>query len=489
MPRKRRSPPVTIGHTIELITHPDTGKYPHPDAFRHELIRALEYACQMWGADRPWTAIKESDWTSLFRKRIDELVAKNRKATRAAQITVGRLITTVRWLREQKLIGPTDAQWPVDWKIRLLRYWEGVTNTVHDPELTRPRHTVEETIRILAALTFDPRLELLVWLSLGQNSGPVSRAKRGDLLLTAFDGTTPNQSTFGYGTLTLHVGKSRKVRKVVDLTEDQRSVLDRALGEGGYLHDQEQRYSEGAVRNFVLFPSGYVVGRVGLLRGKDVPPIRLGEVDWSRSVTTSWLRKNFRTAEDRAGVQHIAGRGTFRLPMVPSSRGKDAEAKRGFGDDLPPVEPADQRIIEHLRTRLPSAALSYQQAVHDLRAPKRHSWRGPATDLREALRETLDHLAPDTEVTAQEGFRLEEGAKGPTMRQKVRFVLRQRGVSKTAMQTPESAVDAVELTVGSFVRSVYTRSSISAHTPTDRMEVIRVRDWVRAALRELLNID
>jgi hypothetical protein len=62
-------------------------------------------------------------------------------------------------------------------------------------------------------------------------------------------------------------------------------------------------------------------------------------------------------------------------------------------------------------------------------------------------------------------------------------------VSRTAMQTPEAAVEAVEEAVGSFVRSVYTRSSVSTHTPTDRTEVSRVRDWVRAALRELLNIE
>ena len=151
-------------------------------------------------------------------------------------------------------------------------------------------------------------------------------------------------------------------------------------------------------------------------------------------------------------------------------------------------DPTDIRIVETLKGFLPSAALSYEQAVLDLNQNTRLSWRGPATDLREALRETLDHLAPDKDVIAQPGFKLENGTSGPTMKQKVRFILRNRGVSRGSMDTPEAAVAAVDEAVGTFVRSVYTRSSVSTHTPTNRTEVLRIRDWVRVALCELLAI-
>ncbi|MDP2862635.1 MAG: hypothetical protein Q8N95_07575, partial [Desulfobacterales bacterium] len=53
----------------------------------------------------------------------------------------------------------------------------------------------------------------------------------------------------------------------------------------------------------------------------------------------------------------------------------------------------DTMIIQTLSQIVPSAAFSYQQALQDLYAEQRLSWRGPATDLREALRETLDYLA------------------------------------------------------------------------------------------------
>lgn len=148
----------------------------------------------------------------------------------------------------------------------------------------------------------------------------------------------------------------------------------------------------------------------------------------------------------------------------------------------------DRRIIETLQRLVPSAALSYDQALIDLDGPDRKSWRGPALDLREALRETLDHLAPDKDVTSQAGFKLEPDAKGPTQKQKTRFILLKRGLSRTLSETPEKAVDSIETAIGSFVRSVYRRSSVSTHTPTARDEVMRVRDWVRIVLCELLEI-
>lgn len=152
------------------------------------------------------------------------------------------------------------------------------------------------------------------------------------------------------------------------------------------------------------------------------------------------------------------------------------------------LEPVDRLIIDTLSSFLPSAARSYEQAIRDLYSTDRLSWRGPATDFRESLRETLDHLAPDADVTAEPGFKLENDASAPTMKQKVRFILRKRGVARTAMQSPEAATQAVDEIVGTFVRTVYSRSSVSTHTPTDRNEILRIRDWVRVAFCELLEV-
>jgi hypothetical protein len=153
-----------------------------------------------------------------------------------------------------------------------------------------------------------------------------------------------------------------------------------------------------------------------------------------------------------------------------------------------PLNSVDQMISETLEKILPSAALSYKQALVDLGSTSRLSWRGPAVDLREALRETLDYLAPDKQVMAQSGFKFEKDCNSPTMKQKVRYILSNRGQSKSTMETSEQAATAIEEAVGSFVRSVYSRSSVSTHTPTDKDEVLRVRDLVRVAFCELLEV-
>jgi Predicted pPIWI-associating nuclease len=149
---------------------------------------------------------------------------------------------------------------------------------------------------------------------------------------------------------------------------------------------------------------------------------------------------------------------------------------------------ADNLIIDSLNDICPSAALAYDQALRDLELQERLSYRGPATDLREALRETLDTLAPDTDVEAAPGFKLEVDAKRPTMKQKVRYILRNRGVGAGQLAAPESAVEGIEGIIGALVRSVYTRSSVSTHVATQRPEVLRIHAWVRLVLCELLEI-
>jgi len=154
----------------------------------------------------------------------------------------------------------------------------------------------------------------------------------------------------------------------------------------------------------------------------------------------------------------------------------------------PNVNQIDTQIIDTLQRIIPSAALSYKQAIEDLSSISRYSWRGPATDLRESLRETLDHLAPDQDVRSMTGYVQNKDTNGPTMKQKVRFILTKRGISKTQSEPAENASDTVESIVGTFVRSVYSRSNVSTHTPTDKTEVIRIRDFVRVVFCELLEI-
>jgi hypothetical protein len=173
----------------------------------------------------------------------------------------------------------------------------------------------------------------------------------------------------------------------------------------------------------------------------------------------------------------------------------EGERELRLGEQLshPPAsdrtsEGAAGQIISTLEGLVPSAALSYEQAMLDLAEGSRVSYRGTANELREALRETLDYLAPDDQVMQADGFQLEQGRARPTQRQKVRYILRSRGRPARETKSPEDAASLVEGLTASLARSVYERSSVSAHVGTTRQEVEQVRMYVETVLADLLEI-
>jgi len=143
-------------------------------------------------------------------------------------------------------------------------------------------------------------------------------------------------------------------------------------------------------------------------------------------------------------------------------------------------------IIFTLDQILPSSALSYKQVLQDLADKQRLSYRGTAAELREVLRELLDHLAPDDEVLKT--TKLEKDQRRPTMKQKAVFILRARGVGETARKPAEDAVAAVEDSVGSLARSVYNRGSLSTHIATTRREVLTFKGYADAVLADLMQV-
>ncbi len=155
---------------------------------------------------------------------------------------------------------------------------------------------------------------------------------------------------------------------------------------------------------------------------------------------------------------------------------------------LPPVPAHHQRILESLRKISGPAASSFEQGLLDLQLGDRKSWRGTTVEFREALRETLDTLAPDNAVTGQPGFKLEPDAKGPTMKQKAVFILRSRRLKDPQIKSFSDAINVVEELIGKFVRSVYTRSSVAVHVADSKDEAGKVRDYVALVLGELLEV-
>jgi hypothetical protein len=145
-------------------------------------------------------------------------------------------------------------------------------------------------------------------------------------------------------------------------------------------------------------------------------------------------------------------------------------------------------ILKTLESLVPSAAASYRQGLSDLIGLERFSYRGTAAEFRESLRETLDQLAPDADVEAQEWYKPEEGQTKPTMKQKARYVLTSRERNKTQRDSAEKMLTLIEELSGEVMRAVYNRASLATHIHQSKREVQQIKRYVDTVLFDLLEI-
>lgn len=152
------------------------------------------------------------------------------------------------------------------------------------------------------------------------------------------------------------------------------------------------------------------------------------------------------------------------------------------------ISHVETAILQTLETLLPLTALSYRQAIQDLADQKRSSYRGVAAELREVLREVLDHLAPDADVMKAPGFKLEKDQAKPTMKQKTIHILKARGLNDTQRKPPTDAIAIVESSVGSLARAAYSAGSLATHVSAERAEVLEFKGYSDAVVAQLLEI-
>jgi predicted pPIWI-associating nuclease len=145
-------------------------------------------------------------------------------------------------------------------------------------------------------------------------------------------------------------------------------------------------------------------------------------------------------------------------------------------------------ILKTLQSLVPSAAASYRQGLSDLIGPERLSYRGTAAEFRESLRETLDQLAPDMDVQGQGWYKVEEGQKKPTMKQKVRYILTSRERNKAQRDSAEKILALIEELSAEVMRAVYNRASLATHIHQSKSEVQKIKRYVDTVLIDLLEI-
>jgi hypothetical protein len=200
-----------------------------------------------------------------------------------------------------------------------------------------------------------------------------------------------------------------------------------------------------------------------------------------QALEQDWVAGDFSTWIERGSIQLKA----FGVTFARADIQKLLPPPNSVTTQTVALTEEDEQIISRLDALVPSAALSYKQAIFDLKNDSRVSFRGPALELREALREILDHLAPDSEVTAVQGYVQEKDRTGPTMKQKVRFIMKKKE-KRSSSDVPEQTVTAFEEAIAALTRAVYERSSKATHVASERQTVVQLRRYVVAILHEII---
>ncbi len=295
---------LTIGGAWALISDPKTGLYPVLTPHAKEVATMLGVAAEIWGGNTPWNVIDRSRIRMLGRTRVDQLRAREKIGLHGAEVLVRRVLTVAAWLRDEGKIAPSACVASRRWKAELREYWTQVAKQPI-PEPTRPRYTLEEMRKILAAAPLvDPRFALLVALGAELRLGQVRRARRSDI--------DTEQRTFTAR------GAGKKKGTIVELTRGQWAAWEAAVGPGGYLEELERQLPD-----YYLFPQGKLPGRK---KGHPLAdPARHGRGSYieARTVGIWW-----EDAELKAKVSHVRGRLAYGVRRV----AVDAVAELGISD-------------------------------------------------------------------------------------------------------------------------------------------------------------
>lgn len=136
----------------------------------------------------------------------------------------------------------------------------------------------------------------------------------------------------------------------------------------------------------------------------------------------------------------------------------------------------------------PALGRSYSQVNSDLLDKNRKSWAGTAHEIREVLTTLLRTLAPEDDVIKQSWYKQEKDSSGPTQKQRVRFILLQRGAGSKKIEAVAEVSDLDDL-IANIVRATYSRASDAAHGLKERQEVIRIVDYFDVFALDLLDLD
>jgi hypothetical protein len=150
-----------------------------------------------------------------------------------------------------------------------------------------------------------------------------------------------------------------------------------------------------------------------------------------------------------------------------------------------PLSARESGILGRLRKQSQPLADSMEQALRDMNDPSRLSFVGPAGEVREVMRATIQLMAPEDEVRKQPWFvGIRQGNKmNPSQAERTRYAIQQRRGSREQIEGVETLIDEL---VGRVSRQTYNVGSGKFHAGTEQEDVLKLTGWVWAVLDEVL---
>jgi Predicted pPIWI-associating nuclease len=150
-----------------------------------------------------------------------------------------------------------------------------------------------------------------------------------------------------------------------------------------------------------------------------------------------------------------------------------------------PMSRREREVLVRLRGLDPSLARSLEQVLTDLNDHSRMTYAGPAGEVREVLRATIQHLAPDDRVREQPWFvgTPQGGNANPTQAERARYAAQVNGSNKDQLETASRLIDEL---VGRIARQTYTTGSKRLHAGARLSDVRKLTGWILMVFDEVL---
>lgn len=145
----------------------------------------------------------------------------------------------------------------------------------------------------------------------------------------------------------------------------------------------------------------------------------------------------------------------------------------------------DVEVLARLRAVSPSLADSLDQALRDLNDPTRSSYMGPAGELREVMRATIQRLAPDDNVRKQPWYKgIQQGSRtNPSQAERTRYAVQQQRGSEDQARELDALIDQ---SIAKITRETYASGSSALHAGAAQKQVRKLTGWIFAVLDEVL---